>query len=174
MERGSSFSIHIVQPRPPQHLVQPSVCHILLVQGIREQHVAAVFTALMEGSPHDAIVQGAYSAPAQVDRATVAVARLMELEQLTIHRRCRLFQDRQLLDEEVAVAIVPGSSLSIRIEAPHEPAQTHDPIDLLHFEDLSLMQAAPGQPQPAACSFNPNTPTFNPEGPNLWLFPEFV
>lgn len=172
MERGSSFSIHIVQPRPHQHLVQPSVCHILLVQGIREQYVAAVFTALMEGTPHDAIVQGAYSAPAQVDRAIVA--QLMELEQFTIHRRCRLFRDRQMLDEEVAVAIVPGSSLSIRIEAPHEPAQTNDPIDLLHFEDLSLMQASHGQPQPAACPFNPNTPTFNPDGPNLWLFPDFV
>ena len=171
-----------MQPRPPQHLVQPSTCHILLEQGSFDQQVAVVFTALMEGSAHDAIVQGAYSAPPQVNRDIVL--QLMDLTMLGIQRSCRLFRDRQTLDENAIVVLASGHSLCIRIEAPHEPTQPSDLTDLLHFDDLSLMQAPPAPLQrptvdqserPAqGCLFNPNAPVFRPAEPNLWLFPEYI
>jgi len=182
MDRRRPFTIRIVQPRPPQHLVQPSTCHILLEQGSFDQQVAVVFTALMEGSAHDAIVQGAYSAPPQVNRDIVL--QLMDLTMLGIQRSCRLFRDRQTLDENAIVVLASGHSLCIRIEAPHEPTQPSDLTDLLHFDDLSLMQAPPAPLQrptvdqserPAqGCLFNPNAPVFRPAEPNLWLFPEYI
>ena len=182
MDRRLPFTIYIVQPRPPQHLVQPSICHILLEQGNFDNHVAVVLTALMEGTPHDAIVQGAYSVPNQANRDTVL--QHMDLAPYCVQRDCRLFRDRQLLDETAVVALESGHSLCIRIAAPHEPTQTDDPTAELHFEDLSLMQAPRSFPphttaeQPTApassCPMNPNAQVFQPDRPNLWLFPDFV
>ena len=182
LDRGRPFTIRIVQPRPPQHLVHPSICHILLEQGQHDQHVAVVLTALMEGTPHDALIQGAYSAPALVNRDIVL--QLMELAQFGTHRRCRLLRDRRLLDEADNILLASGHSLCIRIEAPIEPTSAEDPVDQLHFEDLSLMQAPARQPSSSSTdqtgnamhshSFNPRAQIFCPSGPNLWLFPDFV
>ena len=136
----------------------------------------------MEGTPHDAIVQGAYSVPNQANRDTVL--QHMDLAPFCAQRDCRLFRDRQLLDETAVVALESGHSLCIRIAAPHEPTQTDDLTAELHFEDLSLMQAPRSFPphttaeQPTApassCPMNPNAQVFQPDRPNLWLFPDFV
>ena len=182
MDPRRPFSIWIVQPRPPQFQVHPSTCHILLEQGSFERHVAVVLTALMEGHSGDGFIQGAFSTPAEV--GLNAAVQAMELAFFCANRRCRLFRDGQMLEPTAEVHFNSGNSLCIRMEPPQDSLPPPDPTEQLHFEDLSLMQnrnrpvqqpSASASAQPAqACFLNPFAQVFQPDRPNIWLFPEFI
>ena len=182
MDPRRPFSIWIVQPRPPQFQTHPSTCHILLEQGSFERHVAVVLTALMEGHSGDGFIQGAFSTPAEVG-LNVAV-QTMELSFFCANRRCRLFRDGQMLEPTAEVYLHSGNSLCIRMEPPQDSSTSRDPTEQLHFEDLSLMQIRnrpvqqPSASAPAQsaqdCFLNPFAQVFQPDRPNIWLFPEYI
>ena len=141
MDHRIPFSIHVVRPRPPQFREHRSACHIVLVQGHQGNRAAAILTALLEGYTGDGIIQGAFSVSPQMDLR--GVIEVMELHPFCANRRCTLIQAGVPVPDGQFVEIPTGTSLRVRIEAPEPVPSDHDPIEHLHFEDLSLLQRPP-------------------------------
>ena len=138
LDPQTPFSIHIVEPRPPQFRESRSVCHIILEQHQLPAQAAVVLTALLEGYTGDGIIQGAFSTERQLTLATVIS--IAELQPFCSQRRCTLIQDGQPVHEDHNIAVATGSSLRVRIESNEPLPPSSDPTEHLHFEDLSLLQ----------------------------------
>lgn len=63
LDRGHPFSIHLVQPRPPQSRFENYACHVILEQARPPGLRAGVVTTLYEGPTRDAFEQQAASLP---------------------------------------------------------------------------------------------------------------
>ena len=137
LDAATTFSLHVVQPRPRQFQVERSVCHILLEQSRDGQQAAVVLTALLEGFTSDGIIQGAFSMPIRVNLPLII--RTMEVTHFCVGRHCSLMSDRHLIPQDDWVDIWSGRSLRLRIDQPRAD-QSDLEVEQLHFEDLSLMQ----------------------------------
>lgn len=160
------FSIHLVHPRPPQFRVSRSTCHLLLEQGRTQTQAGVILTALLEGSPNDGMIQGAYSTANRVDLQTIIST--MEIGQMCVGRSCNLVVNRQILPPVEWIDVHTGQSVQVSVASPGA-----DPIeqDLAHlrFDDLSLMQTSD-----ACFQFNPDAPAFDPNLPSIHLQPEWL
>lgn len=160
------FSIHLVHPRPPQFRVSRSTCHLLLEQGRTQTQAGVILTALLEGSPNDGMIQGAYSTANRVDLQTIIST--MEIGQMCVGRSCNLVVNRQILPPVEWIDVHTGQSVRVSVASPGA-----DPIeqDLAHlrFDDLSLMQTSD-----ACFQFNPDAPAFDPNLPSIHLQPEWL
>ena len=166
IDRSIPFSIHIVQPNPPQFRVQRTTCHILLEQGRTERHAAVVLTALLEGHANDGIIQSAHSVETRCNLP--GLIRTMEISHVCIARQCSVLVGRTVLPGQDFFDVWSGLSLRIRIEIQEE-SQSASEVDRLHFEDLSLMQT-----NGACFQFNPDAPVFDPSLPILSVQPEWI
>ena len=164
LDRRIPFAIHVVRPRPPQFRTHGGACHVILEQGQREDYVAVVLTALMEGSPNDGIIQGAFSVRPLLTVQDVVNA--MEIAIFCVSWRCTFFSAGREVPHHLQIAASSGDSLSICVESP---PPVEDPVDRLHFEDLSLMQR-----QMQSFTFNPAASEFRPGTSCLSLQSEFV
>ena len=66
MDRSVFFSVHVVNPRPPQYRHYQYACQIVIEKNRPRGRVAGVLTALLSGHTNDGIVQGAFSLPTHV------------------------------------------------------------------------------------------------------------
>ena len=164
LDRRIPFAIHVVRPRPPQFRTHRGACHVILEQGQRGDYVAVVLTALMEGSPNDGIIQGAFSVRPLLTVQDVVNA--MEIAIFCVSWRCTFFSAGREVPHHLQIAASSGDSLSICVESP---PPVEDPVDRLHFEDLSLMQR-----QMQSFTFNPAASEFRPGTSCLSLQSEFV
>lgn len=86
LDRSATFSIHTVQPRPPQFRVQRAMCHVLLEQGHGRRFAGVILTALLEGRTNDGIIQGAFSVERRLNLP--ALIRTMDITHVCAGRRC--------------------------------------------------------------------------------------
>ena len=92
-----------------------------------------------------------------------------------------LISEGRVLEDNELMPVRSGMCLNVRVEPAPDSTPPEDPTRHLHFEDLSLMQFssysshadAPAQPA-NACPLNPYAQIFQPERPNLWLYPEYI
>jgi len=166
MDRSIPFSIHIVQPRPPQFRVQRAMCHVLLEQAQGQRFAGVILTALLAGRANDGIIQGAFSVERRLNLP--ALIRTMDIAHICAGRRCSGIVGRTILPHHDWFDVWSGLSLRVRIEPPEEE-QIEQSIEQLHFEDLSLMQTSGN-----CFQFNVHAPTFDPAMPLISLQPEWV
>ena len=167
LDRSRPFTIRIVRPRPPQFREHHSPCHIIVEQAPQDGKVVAVLTALIEGTPNDAIIQSAHSLDHRLNTATII--RTMDITRFCSGRACTLFQDRQAVPGLDWIEVQSGSSLYLRIRNVLPESETFD-IDNethQHFADLSLMQTSTFVFNPNATEFTPGQPLINTQPEHL-------
>ena len=167
LDRSRPFTIRIVRPRPPQFREHQSPCHIIVEQAPIVGKVVAILTALIEGTPNDAIIQSAYSLDQRVNTATII--RTMDITRFCAGRECALYYDRQAVPGLDWIEVQSGSSLYIRIRNVIAASETLalDNETHQHFADLSLMQSS-------TFVFNPNATEFTPGQPAITTQPEHL
>ena len=142
LDRSRPFTIRIVRPRPPQFREHQSRVTSLWNKRQWSGKVVAILTALIEGTPNDAIIQSAYSLDQRVNTATII--RTMDITRFCAGRECALYYDRQAVPGLDWIEVQSGSSLYIRIRNVIAASETLalDNETHQHFADLSLMQTS--------------------------------
>jgi len=115
--------LHLVSvaPTPPRADRQRCVAHILLLQGARDHHVGAVFTARFLEDHTTHLIQAALSVPDEMS-GTRAIAHL-RVEPFVEHRRWIARSGAMLFDILTPEAIPNGISIivDVKVESPPAP-----------------------------------------------------
>ena len=111
MDIRRPFSIHIVNPRPPQFRSAGIVCHVLLEQQSNANSAAIVLTALLEGPNRDGIIQSAYSTARQVNRQSLIST--LEIDSHCVSRQCFVVHGLETTHDDTWFAVESVESCSV-------------------------------------------------------------
>ena len=136
LDREHPFSIHLVQPRPPQSRFENYACHVILEQARPPGLRAGVVTTLYEGPTRDAFEQQAASLPRFARKDQIIDD--MHLGPFCEGRRCDIKVGLNNVQLVVPVELINGFNLCIRIGTPLSVQQLpHAPG--AHFEDVAFL-----------------------------------
>jgi len=190
LDRTTTFSVHVVHPRPPGSVGQGQMLHLLLEQSRPVHYAAVLVTARFSGFTDEGILQGAYSTPDRLELQMLT--NLVGIAPHCHERLCHININHLLLPAGVFFDVATGHSVRIRIEpldtSTHQVAQMpvqptlplrelHDETNLMQLRTGLLWQPRRGQQlshTPVTSAQFPHAPLFTSDACSSYESSEFV